>query len=115
TVRPTIPSQICWGPSEPMSAKTLTVPDRTRLNPVLGTRQNGLVPRVALLVVFALVLIAAAQAVRASHSQTLTLGIIQHGTTTSPHPPLGDEGDVFTTTLLLNNTVAALGKPAKAS
>ena len=73
------------------------------------------VPRVALLALVALVLIAPAQAVRASHSQTLTLGIIQHGTTRTPHPPLGDEGDVFTTTLLLNNTVAALGKPAKAS
>jgi hypothetical protein len=73
------------------------------------------VPRVALLAVVALVLIAPAHAGRALHSQTLTLGIIQHGTTRTPHPPLGDEGDVFTTTLLLNNTVAALGKPAKAS
>src|SRR5438067_10309201 len=73
------------------------------------------VPRVALLAVVALVLIAPAQAVRASHSETLTLGIVQHGTTRTPHPPLGDEGDVFTTTLLLNNTVAALGRAAKAS
>jgi hypothetical protein len=73
------------------------------------------VPRVAFLAAVALVLVAPAQAVRASHSESLTLGIIQHGTTRTPHPPLGDEGDVFTTTLLLNNTVAALGKPAKAS
>ena len=73
------------------------------------------VPRVALLAAVALVLIAPAQAVRGGHSEMLTLGIIQHGTTRTPHPPLGDEGDVFTTTLLLNNTIAALGKPAKAS
>ena len=75
----------------------------------------SLVPRVALLAVLALVLIAPAQAVRQGHAQTLTLSIVQHGTTRTPHPPLGDQGDVFTTTLLLNNTVAALGKPAKAS
>jgi hypothetical protein len=85
------------------------------LKAVRETRQNGPVPRVALLAALALVLAGPAQAGRAAHSQTLTLGIIQHGTTRAPHPPLGDEGDVFTTTLLLNNTVAALGKPAKAS
>jgi hypothetical protein len=79
------------------------------------SRQNGRVPRVAFLVLLALVLITPAQGVRSAHSQTLTLGIIQHGTVRTPHPPLGDEGDVFTTTLLLNNTVAALGKPAKSS
>lgn len=73
------------------------------------------VPRVALMALAALVLVAPAQALRTSHTQTLVLGIIQHGTTRTPHPPLGDEGDVFTTTLLLSNTVAALGRPAKAS
>jgi hypothetical protein len=83
------------------------------LKAVRETRQNGPVPRVALLVVVALVLVGSAQATRASHSETLTLSIVQHGTTRTPHPPLGDQGDVFTTTLLLNNTVAALGKPAK--
>ena len=72
-------------------------------------------PRVTLLVVLALVLAGSAQATPTGHSETLTLTIIQHGTTRTPHPPLGDDGDVFTTTLLLNNTVAALGKPAKAS
>ena len=73
------------------------------------------VPRVAVLVLVALVLSASAQASGASRSEKLVLGIIQHGTIRDPHPPLGDEGDVFTTTLLLSNTVAALGKPAKAS
>jgi len=73
------------------------------------------VPRVALMALAALILVAPAQAVRTSHTQTLVLWIVQHGTTRTPHPPLGDEGDVFTTTLLLSNTVAALGKPAKAS
>jgi len=73
------------------------------------------VPRVALLALAALVLAAPAEAVRTSHSETLVLSIVQHGTTRTPHPPLGDEGDVFTTTLLLSNTVAALGKPAKSS
>ena len=72
-------------------------------------------PRVALLALVVLVLVAPAQAVGASHNETLVLGIVQHGTTRTPHPPLGDEGDVFTTTLLLSNTVAALGRPAKAS
>jgi hypothetical protein len=72
-------------------------------------------PRVALLVLVVLVLVAPAQAVGSGRTQTLTLGIVQHGTTRTPHPPLGDEGDVFTTTLLLSNTVAALGKAAKAS
>ena len=72
-------------------------------------------PRVALLAVVALVLAGSAQATRTSRSETLTLAIVQHGTTRTPHPPLGDEGDVSTTTLLLNNTVAALGRPAKAS
>jgi hypothetical protein len=85
------------------------------LNAVRENRQNGSVPRAALLVVFGLVLAGSAQARPAGHSETLTLTIVQHGTTRTPHPPLGDEGDVFTTTLLLSNTVAALGKPAKAS
>jgi hypothetical protein len=73
------------------------------------------VPRVAFLVLVALVLVAPAEGVGTGRSETLTLGIIQHGTVRTPHPPLGDEGDVFTTTLLLNNTVAALGRAAKAS
>jgi len=73
------------------------------------------VPRVALMALAALVLAAPAQGIRTSHSETLVLGIVQHGTTRTPHPPLGDEGDVFTTTLLLSNTAAALGRPAKAS
>jgi hypothetical protein len=73
------------------------------------------VPRVALLVLLGLVLCGSAQATVASHNEMLVLGIVQHGTTRTPHPPLGDAGDVFTTTLLLSNTVAALGKPAKAS
>jgi hypothetical protein len=85
------------------------------LNADRRNRQNGLVPRVVLPVLFALVLVGPAQAVRAAHSETLTLTIVQHGTTRTPHPPLGDDGDVFTTTLLLSNTDAALGKPAKAS
>lgn len=72
-------------------------------------------PRVALLGLLALVLAGGAQAAPSVHRETLTLGIVQHGTTRTPHPPLGDEGDVFTTTLLLSNTVAALGRPAKAS
>jgi hypothetical protein len=72
-------------------------------------------PRVVFLVLIALVLAAPAEAVGSGRSQTLTLGIVQHGTVRTPHPPLGDEGDVFTTTLLLSNTAAALGKAAKAS
>jgi hypothetical protein len=71
--------------------------------------------RVAFLVRVVLVLVAPAQAIGSGRTETLTLGIIQHGTTRTPHPPLGDEGDVFTTTLLLNNTVAALGRASKAS
>ena len=71
--------------------------------------------RVLLPVLFVLVLSVPAQAMRELRSETLTLGIIQHGTIRAPHPPPGDEGDVFTTTLLLNNTIAALGRPAKAS
>jgi hypothetical protein len=71
--------------------------------------------RVAVLVVVVLVLSASAQASRSARSEKLVLTIVQHGTTRAPHPPLGDDGDVFTTTLLLSNTVAALGKPAKAS
>jgi hypothetical protein len=85
------------------------------LNAVRENRQNGGVPRVAFLVLLVLVLAGSAQASGTSRSQTLTLGIIQHGTTRTPHPPLGDEGDVFTTTLLLNNTVPAFGRGAKAS
>jgi hypothetical protein len=77
--------------------------------------QNAIVLRVAASILLALVLIGPAQAVRTAHSQTLTLGITQHGTVRTPHPPEGDAGDVFTTTLFLSNTVAALGKPAKAS
>lgn len=50
-----------------------------------------------------------------SHVLLLKLAIQQHGTTRTPHPPLGDAGDVFTTTLLMNNTVAALGKGPGAS
>jgi hypothetical protein len=57
----------------------------------------------------------AGQARPASHTLVLKLGIEQHGTTRTPHPPLGDAGDVFTTTLLLNNTAAALGKGSGAS
>jgi len=71
------------------------------------------VPRLAILVAAALVLAGSAQA--APHTISLRLQILQHGTVRTPHPPLGDDGDVFTTTLLLNNTVAALDKPAKAS
>jgi hypothetical protein len=85
------------------------------LKPVRKSRQNAAVPRVAILAVVALVLVAPAQAVRTTHNETLVLNIAQHGTTRTPHPPLGDAGDVFTTTLLLSNTVAALGKPAHAS
>ena len=70
-------------------------------------------PRLAILVSAALVLAGSAQA--APHTLSLRLQILQHGTVRTPHPPLGDDGDVFTTTLLLNNTVGALGKPAKAS
>ena len=39
------------------------------------------VPRVALMALAALILVAPAQAVRTSHTQTLVLGIVQHGTT----------------------------------
>jgi hypothetical protein len=60
-------------------------------------------------------LVFAGQASSAKKTLTLRLAIQQHGTTREPHPPLGDAGDLFTTTLLLNNTVAALEKPAKAS
>jgi hypothetical protein len=72
-------------------------------------------PRIAFLALLAVVLVAPAQAIGSGRSETLTLGIAQHGTVRTPHPPLGDEGDVFTTTLLLSNTGAALGKAAKAS
>jgi hypothetical protein len=78
-------------------------------------RQNARVARLALLGVVALVLAAPAQARPQGKVMVLRLGISQHGTTRTPHPPLGDAGDVFTTTLLLNNTVAALDKPARAS
>jgi hypothetical protein len=73
------------------------------------------VPRLALPVVVALVLAGAAQGRTQTHPLVLNLTIIQHGTVRTPHPPLGDSGDVFTTTLLLSNTAAALNKPAKAS
>jgi hypothetical protein len=68
-----------------------------------------------LLALLCLLAVPTAQAGHASHVMNLKIAIIQHGTTRDPHPPLGDAGDVFTTTLLLNNTVEALGKPAKAS
>jgi hypothetical protein len=71
--------------------------------------------RVALMALAALVLVAPVQAAPTVRHETLTLSIVQHGTTRTPHPPLGDDGDVFTTTLLLSNTVAALGKPAHSS
>jgi len=58
---------------------------------------------------------AAGQARPSAQILNLRLGITQHGTTRTPHPPPGDAGDVFTTTLLLNNTAAALGKGAGAS
>jgi hypothetical protein len=73
------------------------------------------VPRLALLALLALVLCASAEARPQKHGLMLRLSIVQHGTTREPHPPLGDTGDVFTTTLFLNNTVAALDRPAKAS
>ena len=60
-------------------------------------------------------LVMAGQARPAAHTLVLKLAIQQHGTTRTPHPPVGDAGDVFTTTLLLNNTVAALGKGPGAS
>src|SRR5262249_2791265 len=50
----------------------------------------------------------AAPAAGNTHIVTLRLAIAQHGTVRTPHPPPGDAGDVFTTTLLLNNTRAAL-------
>lgn len=74
-----------------------------------------LVPRVALLALAALVIVVPAQAAGTVRHETLVLSITQHGTTRTPHPPLGDAGDVFTTTILLSNTVAALGKGAHAS
>jgi hypothetical protein len=86
-----------------------------RLNIIRESRQNAPVPRVVLLALVALVLAVPAAAAGKSHTETLVLGIAQHGTVRTPHPPLGDAGDVFTTTLLLSNTTAALGKPAKAS
>jgi hypothetical protein len=73
------------------------------------------VARLALLGVLALVLAASAQARPQRKVMVLRLGITQHGTTRTPHPPLGDTGDVFTTTLLLRNTVAALDRPATSS
>jgi hypothetical protein len=73
------------------------------------------VPRLALLALAALVLSGSAQARPTAHGLVLRLSIVQHGTTRTPHPPLGDSGDVFTTTLLLSNTAAALDKPAKSS
>jgi len=60
-------------------------------------------------------LVSTGQARPASHVLQLRLAILQHGTTRTPHPPVGDAGDLFTTTLLLNNTVAALGKGQGAS
>ena len=80
-----------------------------------ANRHNGRVPRLALLATVALVLAGAAQARTQTHPLVLNLTIIQHGTVRTPHPPTGDSGDVFTTTLFLSNTVAALDKPAKAS
>jgi len=43
-----------------------------------------------------------------THVLVLNLTILQHGTVRTPHAPPGDVGDVFTTTLLLSNTVPAL-------
>jgi len=68
----------------------------------------------------ALVLLAASPAVAAgkthkAHTLTLNLNISQHGTVRTPHPPDGDAGDVFTTTLLLSNTVPALNHGRGAS
>src|SRR5262249_32809831 len=88
---------------------------RIRLKPVRRTRHNARVPRVALLAVVALVLAAPAQGVRTTHDETLVLGIVQHGTTRTPHPPAGDAADVSTTTLRLTTTAAAFGKAAHAS
>jgi hypothetical protein len=70
---------------------------------------------VTLVVLLALLAVSAGQASSARHVMDLKVAILQHGTTRTPHPPLGDEGDVFTTTLLLNNTVPAFGRGAKAS
>jgi hypothetical protein len=70
---------------------------------------------VTLVVLLALLAVSAGQARSARHVIDLKVAILQHGTTREPHPPLGDAGDVFTTTLLLNNTVPALGRAAKAS
>lgn len=71
--------------------------------------------RIVPLAAVVLALAAAAQARPASHVLALRLSIIQHGTVRTAHPPAGDAGDLFTTTLLLNNTTAALGKAAGAS
>jgi hypothetical protein len=65
----------------------------------------------SLLAATALVLTAAAQATPASHVLNVKVAIQQHGTVREPHPPLGDAGDLFTTTLLLSNTTDAFGKP----
>src|SRR4051794_33781508 len=97
TVRPVTPSQICWGPSEPISAKALTIPERYRWNLCSETGTMELVRRTLPLVAVAVFLTFAAQASSARHPLTLRLAIQQHGTPREPHPPLGDAGDLFTT------------------
>jgi hypothetical protein len=68
-----------------------------------------------LLALVGLLAVPTSQAWAARHVMDVKVAILQHGTTRDPHPPLGDAGDVFTTTLLLNNTVPAFDRPAKAS
>ena len=70
---------------------------------------------VTLVALLALLAVPTGQARPAKHVVDLKIAILQHGTTREPHPPLGDGGDVFRTTLLLNNTAPAFGRGAKAN
>ena len=70
---------------------------------------------VALVITAALSVAGLAQARPASHVINAKVSIEQHGTTRDSRPPDGDVGDIFTTTLLMNNTAEAFGKPKGAS
>lgn len=75
----------------------------------------GSLERLLLLSVLALVIVGSAHARRATHVINAKVSIVQHGTIRIPHPPPGDAGDVFITTLLMSNTAPAFGKGAGAS
>jgi hypothetical protein len=55
--------------------------------------------------------VVSAQAQQRATSLDLKFTIIQEATFRHPHPPEGDAGDSFSTTLVLINAAAQLGKP----